>query len=58
MFSLTFHCDNCVVRKSKAFYDFRFTFSGQKSVTLEKQNERIEAKYLIFHRINGKVLSD
>ena len=27
-------------------------------LTFEKQNERIEAKYLIFQRINGKAFSD
>ncbi len=39
-------------------YEFRFTFLVQKSATFEKQNEAIEAFYLIFQRINGKAFDD
>ena len=57
--SSPFHCYNCVVRKSKAYYpmNLEFYFPQKNQSWFEKQNEAIEAKYLIFQRINGKVLS-
>ena len=50
--SSPFHCYNCVARKSKARYPMNLDLRtrNKKSGTLEKQHERIEAKYLIFHR--------
>ena len=38
--------------------DLRSLFLVQNSGTFEKKNEAIEAKYLIFQRINRKVRFD
>ena len=58
--SSPFHCYNCVVRKSKALYPMNVDLcsSFKNQARSKNQNEAIKAQYLIFQRINGKVLSD
>ena len=60
IFGWKLHCYNCVGRKSKARCPMIKDFGPalQNLPRSNKQNEPMEAEYLIFQLINGKVFFD